>query len=96
MIPSSTKLHSPEATKSHYKQPWENWQRRCIVKRHEDDSEDEEGKVSKKKKKNKKRQQKTRKGEGGRKAKYQGVCKCGGLMVGVPRLQAIPLCYQVK
>lgn len=38
-------------------------------------------------------------GRGGdeeRRAKYQGACECGGLMVGVPRLQAISLCYQVK
>lgn len=25
-----------------------------------------------------------------------GRCQCGGLMVGVPRSQAISLCYQVK
>lgn len=42
------------------------------------------------------RKQERKEGEGGRKAKYQGACQCGGLMVGVPRLQAISLCYQVK
>lgn len=53
-------------------------------------------------KKHEKRQQKTREesigGVGGRglRAKYQAACQCGGLMVGVPRLQAISLCYQVK
>lgn len=35
-------------------------------------------------------------GEAGRSAKYWGGCQCGGLMVGVPRLQAISLCYQAK
>lgn len=57
-----------------------------------------EEKSVKRGKKNKKRQQKNKRkeGEDGRRAKYQGGCQCGGLMVGVPRLQAISLCYQVK
>ena len=55
-----TEQQHVRASASHYKQPWENWQHRLIVKWHEDDSEDEEGKVSKKNKKNIKRQQKTR------------------------------------
>ena len=42
------------------------------------------------------RKQARKEGEDGRRAKYQGACQCGGLMVGVPRLQAISLCYQVK
>lgn len=42
------------------------------------------------------RKQERKEGEDGRRAKYQRACQCGGLMVGVPRLQAISLCYQVK
>lgn len=59
-----------------------------------------EQKSVKRGKKNEKRQQKNKgergEGEAGRRDKYRGGCQCGGLMVGVPRLQAISLCYQAK
>lgn len=85
---------------SHYKANLKR-QRRRIGKQREDDSDDEGAKVGKKREKEwketaEKQEREREEGEAGRRAKYRGGCQCGGLMVGVPRLQAISLCYQAK